>query len=171
MELFETLPIAPPAERTVPTPPDRPTPVAIRPAPQRTRPPAATPPAATSTAIDAQRLQNQMRDVAAGMAREKAPHNALSKRDLQAFVPDRESAPDLRFEVNPEASPGDQLNRVLKMLQGSLPQAAFDLDAPSDLLTEGWERAHHSSDLVACMREYRRFDEDLQRQLCGEVRP
>ena len=62
------------------------------------------------------------------------------------------------------------MRKLLGMLQ-SAPQAAADYHAPLDLLTEGWERAHHSSDLAACMRQYQRFETDLQLQLCGEVRP
>lgn len=119
-----------------------------------------------------QRIEQTRTEVAAQIAREQAPQRrAFQGRSLDAMVPDAGNGKLPGFRPRTAATPSDALRGLAKMLGGGVPTAATDPDAPSDLLTEGWEAKHHGSDLAACELQYEELDADLRRQLCGEVRP
>lgn len=118
------------------------------------------------------RIEQTRTAVAAEIAREQAPQRrAFQGRSLDAMVPDAGNGKLPGFHPRTGATPSDALRSLAKMLGGGVPTAATDPDAPSDLLTEGWEAAHHGSDLAACELQYEELDADLRRQMCGEVRP
>jgi hypothetical protein len=124
-------------------------------------------PVSLSTRIDQQRTI-----VAAEIARENAPkRRPFRGRSIDAMLPGADSGKLPGFRPRTHDDNADALRRFTQMLQRGLPSAATDFDAPTDLLTEGWEAAHHGSDLAACERQYEQFESDLRRQLCGEVRP
>lgn len=118
------------------------------------------------------RIEQTRTQVAAEIARESAPkRRAFQGRSLDAMVPDAGNGKLPGFHPRTGATPNDALRSLAKMLGGGVPTAATDPDAPTDLLTERWEAAHHGSDLAACELQYEELDADLRRQMCGEVRP
>lgn len=154
----------PPAAAPVPP---QPPPAAARGMPLPT--PVAAPPEPAATPPD---LAAQRAAVAAEIAREGAPARAaFAGRSLDALLPDGETGLLPGFRPRPKDGVRDWGRRLGALLQPNLPQAAVDTDAPLDLLTEGWERAHHASELDACERQYEQLDRELRRQMCGEVRP
>lgn len=177
----EPLPVPAPPPLPPPTrddPPARPAPVprsasAPRPPPSAAASAAdALPPPIPPAARAAIRLDQQRSAIAAEMARESAAQRRpFAGRSLDAMLPDADNGrlPGFRPRVGEDAV--DYARKLAGILQRGLPQAAVDPDAPSDLLTEGWERAHHASDLAACERQYEELDREMRRQLCGEVRP
>lgn len=118
------------------------------------------------------RIEQTRSEVAAEIARENAPaRRAFQGRSLDAMVPDAGNGKLPGFHPRTGATPSDAMRGLAQMLSRGVPTAATDPDAPSDLLTEGWEAAHHGSDLAACELQYEELDADLRRQMCGEVRP
>jgi hypothetical protein len=118
------------------------------------------------------RLEQSRVAAAEEIAKESAPERrAFAGRSIDAMLPggDTGKLPGFRPRTVEETS--DLKRQIGKLLQRGVPAAATDYDAPLDLLTEGWERAHHSSDQAECDREYAQFDSDLRHQLCGDVRP
>jgi len=117
-------------------------------------------------------LEAQRSTVAAEMAQESArKRRPFAGRSIDAMLPGADVGRLPGFRPRVDGGNRETLRRLAKILGGALPSAAVNPDAPTDLLTEGWERAHHSSDLAACELQYEQFESDLRRQLCGEVRP
>ena len=117
-----------------------------------------------------ERIDQQRSAVAAEIARENAPARRLFRgRPIDAMLPDGATGilPGFRPKVS-EGTPGI-VRGLANMLSRGVPTAATDPDAPTDLLTEGWEAAHHGSDLAGCELQYQELDADLRRQMCGEV--
>ncbi len=118
------------------------------------------------------RIEQTRSEVAAEIAREQAPQRrAFQGRSLDAMLPDAGNGKLPGFRPRTGATPSDAMSGLAKLLSRGVPTAATDPDAPTDLLTEGWEAAHHGSDLAACELQYEELDADLRRQMCGEVRP
>lgn len=118
------------------------------------------------------RLAQSRVAVAAEIAEENAPkRRAFAGRPIDAMLPGADSGklPGFRPKTFEETS--HFARQLGKLLQKGVPTAATVYDAPLDLLTEGWENAHHSSDQAECDRRYESFDADLRHQLCGDVRP
>ncbi len=117
------------------------------------------------------RLADQARVAANDEALAKQTEKpAFAGRSIDGMLPDGGPSKLPGFQPQTQNDRLEAAGRFLSMLQRGLPTAAHDYDAPLDLLSEGWERAHHASDLDACMRQHARFEEDLQRKLCGDVR-
>ncbi|GMU43078.1 MAG: hypothetical protein AMXMBFR25_10640 [Lysobacterales bacterium] len=117
-------------------------------------------------------LEAQREAIAAEIARERAPaRRAFAGRSLDAMLPDAETGilPGLRPRTHDGAREWGR--RLGALLQGGLPQAAVDPEAPLDPLTDRWEQAHHGSDLATCERQYEELDHEMRRMLCGEARP
>lgn len=118
------------------------------------------------------RIEQTRTEVAAEIAREQAPpRRAFQGRSLDAMVPDAGNGKLPGFRPRTGDTPSDAMRGLAKLLGRGVPTAATDPDAPSDLLTEGWEAAHHGSELAACELQYEELDPDMRRQMCGEVRP
>lgn len=118
------------------------------------------------------RIEQTRSEVAAEIAREQAPQRrAFQGRSLDAMVPDAGNGKLPRFRPRTVDDSSKQMRKFGQMLSQGLPSAAWDQNAPMDLLTEGWEAKHHGSDLAACELQYEELDPDLRRQMCGEVRP
>lgn len=118
------------------------------------------------------RLEQSRVAAAEEIAQESAPERrAFGGRSIDAMLPDGETGKLPGFRPRTVEETSDLKRQIGKLLQRGVPAAATDYDAPLDLLTEGWERAHHSSDQAECDREYAQFDSDLRHQLCGDVRP
>lgn len=118
------------------------------------------------------RIEHQRREVAADIARENAPERrAFAGRSIDAMLPDKENVKLPTFRPKTHDGMRDTLRRLGNMISIGVPSAATEYDSPTDLLTEGWENRHHSSDMADCDREYAQFDAELRRQLCGYVKP
>lgn len=118
------------------------------------------------------RIEQTRTEVAAEIAREQAPQRrAFQGRSLDAMVPDAGNGKLPGFRPRTGATPSDAMRGLANLLSRGVPTAATDPDAPTDLLTEGWEAKHHGSDLAACELQYEELDPDMRRQMCGEVRP
>ena len=118
------------------------------------------------------RIEQTRTEVAGEIAREQAPQRrAFQGRSLDAMVPDAGNGKLPGFRPRTVDDPSKLLHKFGQMLGQGLPSAAWDQDAPMDLLIEGWEARHHGSDLQACELQYEELDADLRRQMCGEVRP
>lgn len=129
-------------------------------------------PAEPNALSQARRFDEQRAAIAADIARENAPKRRfLAGRSIDGMLPGASNGKLPGFHPKTNTDLSDAARRLGQMLQRGLPTAAVDPDAPTDLLTEGWEAASHGSDLADCMRKYATFDPDLQLQLCGEVRP
>ncbi|HWS28341.1 MAG TPA: hypothetical protein VN259_17405 [Xanthomonadales bacterium] len=173
----------PPPQRPQPEAPSIPTPAAETPA----APTAASRPESIAVAVPepppapvdlpepvslSRRIEQTRTEVAAEIAREQAPkRRAFQGRSLDAMLPDAGNGKLPGFRPRTGATPSDAMRGLEKLLSRGVPTAATDPDAPTDLLTEGWEAAHHGSDLAACELQYEELDADLRRQMCGEVRP
>jgi hypothetical protein len=126
-------------------------------------------PAATTLT---QRIDHQRREAAADIATEHAPAKRLfAGRSIDAMLPGADTGKLPGFRPKTSDDNRDALRRIGQMLSQGLPSAAVNPDAPTDLLTEGWEAKHHGSDLAACELQYQDLDADLRRQMCGVVRP
>jgi len=118
------------------------------------------------------RIDHQRRSVAADIARENAPaRRAFAGRSIDAMLPDKENVKLPSFRPKTHDGMRDTMRKLGNIISLGVPQAATDYDAPMDLLTEGWENRHHSSDMADCDLEYARFDAEMRRQLCGFVKP
>ncbi len=118
------------------------------------------------------RIEHQRRAVASDIARENAPERrAFAGRSIDAMLPDKENVKLPTFRPKTHDGMRDTLRRLGNMVSIGVPRAAADYHAPLDLLTEGWEDRHHSSDMKDCDREYAQFDAEMRRQLCGYVKP
>lgn len=106
--------------------------------------------------------------MAAAHAPERRP---FAGRDLDAMLPDGDNGKLPGFRPQTSDQRAEVLRKLGQILSSGVPTAAMDYDAPTDLLTEGWEAKHHGSDMAACERQYEELDADLRRQMCGDVRP
>lgn len=137
------------------------TPIAIEPTPALPEP--------VSTRL---RFEQSQVAVAADIAQENAPkRRAFAGRSIDAMLPDGDSGRLPGFRPRTIEQTNGLARQLGKLLEKGVPMAATVYDAPLDLLTEGWEQAHHSSDQAACDLEYGQFGSELSHQLCGDVRP
>lgn len=117
-----------------------------------------------------ERIDQQRSAVAAEIARENAPARRLFRgRPIDAMLPDGDKGTLPGFRPRTADDPSKLMRKFGQVLSQNLPSAAWDQDAPMDLLTEGWETKHHGSDLAGCELQYQELDADLRRQMCGEV--
>jgi len=180
-ELEEPLPPRPTEPAPPPAPTPTPTRVQSRPiarlaAPTTVDRPAVAPPLADSvtaaTPSFSDRLEEQRSVIATEMAKESArKRRPFAGRSIDAMLPGADVGMLPGFRPRTHDGNRETMRRLAKMLEKGLPTAAYDPDAPSDLLTEGWERAHHGSDMAACEMQYEELEPDLRRQMCGDVRP
>ncbi|MGE4072125.1 MAG: hypothetical protein AB7E72_13220 [Lysobacterales bacterium] len=176
--LIETPPPVPPKPATgAPAAPARPQPVAVRPS----GPTAMSPLPANATEPElilpdpvapSLRLEQSRVAVAAEIARENAPRRrAFAGRSIDAMLPGADTGKLPGFRPQTVEESNGLARQIGQMLSMGVPSAAVDYHAPLDLLTEGWENRHHSSDQADCDRRYAQFESDLRHQLCGDVRP
>ncbi len=118
------------------------------------------------------RLEQSRAAVAAEIAEENAPRRrAFAGRSIDAMLPGADTGKLPGFRPQTVEESNGLARQIGKMLSMGVPSAAVDYHAPLDLLTEGWENRHHSSDQADCDRRYAQFESDLRHQLCGDVRP
>ena len=160
----------PAAPARAPAPAPVPIAAVSAPEPQPSDPqPVTEPPPATDLRA---RIEHQRRAVANDIARENAPRRRpFAGRSFDAMLPDGDNGKLPGFRPRTHDGMHGQMRALGRILSVGVPNAASDYHAPLDLLTEGWENKHHSSDMAQCDRDYARFDAQLRRQLCGFVRP
>lgn len=118
------------------------------------------------------RLEQSRVAVAAEIAKENAPkRRAFAGRSIDAMLPGADTGKLPGFRPQTVEESNGLARQIGQLLSAGVPSAAVDYHAPLDLLTEGWENRHHSSDQAECDRRYAQFESDLRHQLCGDVRP
>jgi hypothetical protein len=118
------------------------------------------------------RLEQSRVAVAAEIAKENAPkRRAFAGRSIDAMLPGADTGKLPGFRPKTVEESNGLARQIGQLLSLGVPSAAVDYHAPLDLLTEGWENRHHSSDQAECDRRYAQFESDLRHQLCGDVRP